>query len=131
MVESCFSVAVFSVCAAIFAVLLRRYCQEQSLLISLAGCTLLLGAFVIMIHPVIESTQELFVDAGISADYISLIFKAAAICFITQITSDICRDSGETALATGAELWGRGAITVISLPLIEAILKMINEFLEE
>ena len=82
-----------------------------------------------MIHPVIRQVEELFSDAGISSGYIGLIFKAAAICFITQITCDICRDSGETALASGAEMWGRGAITVIALPIVEALVDMINEFL--
>ncbi|MDE5861565.1 MAG: hypothetical protein K2H28_05160, partial [Ruminococcus sp.] len=29
-------------------------------------------------------------------------------CFITQITSEICRDSGEIAIGYVAEVWGIG-----------------------
>lgn len=129
MVDNCFSIAIFCICAAVFAVLLRQYCREQSLLVSLAACTILLGAFVAMLGPVIQQVQELFTDAGISPNYISIIFKAAAICFITQITCDICRDSGENAVASGAELWGRGAITVMAVPIIKALLEIVTEFL--
>lgn len=129
MVDNCFSVAVLCVCAAVFAVLLRQYCREQSLLISVASCAILLGVFISMIYPVIQRIQELFTDAGISSSYISLIFKAAAICFITQITCELCRDSGEGAIAAGAELWGRGAITIMAVPIIEALLSMITDYL--
>ncbi|MBO5384375.1 MAG: hypothetical protein J6A30_08755, partial [Ruminococcus sp.] len=45
MVENCFSVAVFCICAAIFAVLLRQYCREQSILIALAACVAVIGGF--------------------------------------------------------------------------------------
>lgn len=98
-------------------------------MISLAACTVVLGAFIIMINPVIQQVESLFTQAGISSSYISLIFKAAAICFITQITCEICRDSGENAIASAAELWGRGAVTIMSVPVIEALVEMITDFL--
>lgn len=129
MVDSCFTVAAFCICAAVFAVLLRQYCREQSLMISLSACVAVIGAAASVLAPVITQVSGVFADAGISSSYISLIFKATAICFITQITCDICRDSGENAIASAAELWGRGTITVMSLPLIAALIEMITDFL--
>lgn len=129
MVGNCFSVAVFCVCAAIFSIVLKQYCREQSLLLTIAAGVIVLGAFIGVISPVIEQVQEIFTEAGIPSEYISLIFKAAAIVFITQLTCDLCRDSGETAIASAAELWGRGTITVMAVPLIEALLEMITDFL--
>lgn len=129
MVDNCLSIAVFCVCAAVFAVMLRQYCREQSLMISLLTSVIVIGAVISMLSPVIEQVTELFTEAGISSSYISLIFKAAAICFITHITCEICRDSGENAIAAGAELWGRGAITLMSVPLIESLVTTIKDFL--
>ncbi|MBE6861287.1 MAG: hypothetical protein E7497_00090 [Ruminococcus sp.] len=129
MVDSCFTVSIFSVCSVIFAVLLRQYCREQSLLAALAACIGILLAVLTLVQPVIQQVRELFETAGISSSYLSVVFKAAAICFITQITTEICRDSGERAIASAAELWGRCAVTVISLPIISALIEMINDFL--
>lgn len=129
MVENCFSVSVFCICAAALAVLLRQYCREQSLLMSLAACTIVVGGFMMFLAPLITEIREIFSQAGISDSYISLIFKATAICFITQITCELCRDSGELAIASAAELWGRGAITFISLPIVKNLLEKINELL--
>lgn len=129
MVENCFSVTVFCICASILAVLLRQYCREQSLLMSLAACTAVVGGFMLFLTPIITEVRDIFSQAGISDSYISLIFKAAAICFITQITCELCRDSGELAIASAAELWGRGAITFMSLPIVKNLLEKINELL--
>ncbi|MBP3309706.1 MAG: hypothetical protein J6L05_02705 [Ruminococcus sp.] len=129
MVENCFSVAVFCICAAIFAVLLRQYCREQSILIALAACVAVIGGFMLFLSPLISDLRNIFSEAGISDNYISIIFKAAAICFITQITCEICRDSAEAAIASAAELWGRGALTFMSLPILKALLERINEII--
>lgn len=98
-------------------------------MLALAACVGVTLACISFLSPVITQINELFTEAGISSSYISLILKATAICFITQITCDICRDSGEHAIASAAELWGRGTMTVMSLPLIAAIVQMITDFL--
>lgn len=96
------------------------------MMIALAACTAVIGGFIAIFSPVITEISIIFSNAGISDSYLSLIFKATAICLITQITCEICRDSGETAIASAAEIWGRGAVTCISLPLVKALLEQIN-----
>ncbi len=83
----------------------------------------------LFLSPIVTEIRDIFTQAGISGDYISLIMKAAAVCFITQITCEICRDSGEMAIASAAELWGRGALTFMSLPIVKALLERINEII--
>ncbi len=129
MVENCFSVAVFCVCSAIMSVLLKQHCHEQSIMIAVAVCVAVLGGMMLFVEPVISEIRDVFLQAGISESYISLIFKALAICFITQITCEICRDSGENSIASVAELWGRGAITFISMPILKTLIEKINEII--
>ena len=97
--------------------------------VSLAACTGVLFGTVTLGAPMLAEIADIFGQAGISDSYISLIFKAAAICFIAQMTSDICRDSGETAIASAAELWGRAAVTFLSLPLVRVLLELIQEMM--
>lgn len=129
MVDRSITTAGFCICSAVLAVILRQHCREQSLMLSLAVCTAVIGGFMSFFAPMMNEISDIFIQAGISDSYLSLIFKATAICVITQITCEICRDSGETAVASAAEIWGRGAVTFISLPLIKALLEQINEIL--
>ena len=129
MVENCFSVSAFCICACVLSIALRQYCREESLMLSLGTCIIVLGGVMAFIYPLAGDIREIFEGSGISDAYISLIFKAAAICFITQITCEICRDSGEMAVASAAEIWGRAAVTFISVPVLRALLELIGGIL--
>lgn len=129
MTDRCFVTAAFCLCSAILAVLLRQHCREQSMLLAIAACTAVMGSFAAFAAPMMKEIQDIFSAAGISDSYLSLIFKASAICIITRITSELCRDSGESAIAEASELWGRGAVTLLSLPLVKAILEQIGSLM--
>ncbi len=129
MVENCFQVAVFCICAAVVAVLLRQYCREQSLLLTIfVSCAVIVGAAE-MLGSVISELGELFAAAGLDEGYTALIFKSAAICIVTDITRNICIDSGESAMAAAAVLWGKMALTYMSMPLLRTVVDMIKEVL--
>ena len=51
-----------------------------------------------------------------------LILKALGISFVTEITSGVCRDSGEGTLASWVDMAGKMALLLLSLPLIREIL---------
>lgn len=126
MTDRCMVTAAFCICSAILAVLLKQHCREQSMMIAIAACTAIMVSAASFAASIIDELRDIFSTAGISDNYISLMFKAAAICLITQITSELCRDSGESAIASAAEMWGRGAVTFISLPLVKALLEQIQ-----
>lgn len=130
MIDRTFAAAAFCVCGALLAVLLRRYCQEQSLLIAAAVCAGTAAAALSLLAPMLSDIEDIFTQAGLSGDYISLIFKATAVCLITQITCGLCKDCGESAIASAAEIWGRAAVAFISLPLIKALIGQISECMQ-
>lgn len=111
------------------AVILKQYCREQSLLLTIfVCCGIIYGAFGLL-APVLDDIRELFLSAGLDEGYSVIAFKAVAICIITEITRNICTDSGETSMAAAAGFWGRAALTYMSMPLLRAIVEMVKEML--
>lgn len=96
---------------------------------AIAACAAVLAGFLGFVSPMTSDIREIFAAAGISESYLTLIFKATAICLITRITCELCRDCGESAIASAAEIWGRGAVTFISLPLVRTLLEQIKDIL--
>ncbi len=129
MVSDITAVSGFCIAGAVLAVLLKQYCKEQSMILSLGVCVIVFAGAVSVLSPVLDRLEVLFTQSGLDESYISLVFKATAICFITQITSDLCRDSGESAIASALELWGRVSIMLMSVPLIESIVEKIMEII--
>ena len=94
----------------------------------LAGAAVLLfiiGNSVGIFNMISEFSQ----NAGMDEAHIKLIFKALGICYITRLACDVCKDSGETALASKVDLAGRITIAALSLPLITALLQTVTTLL--
>ena len=115
--------------AAILAVILRENKYEYAIILSLvAGSGILISILSGMLDSLFE-IRSIISGAGIDSSYFLVAFKALGICIITGFTADLCRDCGQTALAGKAELAGRCAIFLISLPLLSSLLKAAYSFI--
>ncbi len=74
-----------------------------------------------MLVPVVDFAGEVIKESGIS-EYGKIIFKAIGIAYLTNITSEICRDCGENTLSEAIENVGRIELLLLSLPLLSEIL---------
>ena len=115
------AIAGITVITAILAVMLKRYHQEYSIIISIAAGVIILFEILANITPAIRQINTLLSSAGLSAEYAAILFKSLGICFLAQFAADSCRDAGESALASKVEFAGKIAIVVLSLPLFERI----------
>lgn len=73
--------------------------------------------------------QALFERTNLPSAYLTILWKALGICYLTGIAGDLCQDCGESALARTVELWGRLSLVLLSLPLLETLLQMVTEVL--
>ncbi len=73
--------------------------------------------------------SKLIEKTGLDEIYMKVIFKGLGICYISKLSSDCCRDSGNTALGTQLEIVGKITMTVISLPLFRAVIEIIEALL--
>lgn len=106
----------------ILALILGQYRPEFRMLVT-AAVTLLLMAMVLeQLSPVLEQLRSTMELTGLTGDYAAVLFKAVGICLLTQLAGDVCRDSGESSIASKIELAGRAAILLTAMPLIQEVL---------
>lgn len=129
MVENCFQVSLFCICGAVAAIVLKQHSREHSVVLTVfVSCAVIAASFGIL-SPVLDTVRDIFVSAGLDESYISIMLKAAAICLITEITRNVCTDSGESAMAAAAVFWGKISLTYLGLPLLRIITDMIRELI--
>ena len=94
------------------------------------GAILLFGGLLIAsVQPLLSLISNLGTNAD-SLQYIETILKGLGIVILTQISSDICRDSGESTLAGYIETVGKLELLLLCIPLIEKILATAEKLLE-
>ena len=112
-------------CAAFLAVVLRTTRPELAMGLSLTAGVLVAGLVLKELAPLAATLRRMTALGGLAEGSFSVVFRAAGVCLVTQLTADTCRDAGESALAGKAELAGRLVLLLMSLPLFEQILTLI------
>ncbi len=115
------SVAGLCITAVLLCKIIEKYNKEQAVILSIAGITIIMTVIFSVVSPVIYEINRLFELSGTESENIEIIFKSLGISYITQLTSDICKDCGESTIASGAETAGKILILLISLPLFSEI----------
>jgi len=107
----------------ILSFIFKELKKEYSVMIMIAGGIIITLWGLAKIYPVVDYIREL-TDSGNIPEYFSIILKVLGISFIVQIGADICRDFGETSIASKIEFAGKAAILVIVLPVLRSVINM-------
>ncbi|MEE0970431.1 MAG: SpoIIIAC/SpoIIIAD family protein [Clostridia bacterium] len=97
-------------------------------LIRFASVIIFTGAAVGMLAPLISFSRDTMELGGVSEQG-KVVFKALGIAFLTQISSQICRDCGEGSLADSIEAVCRIELLLLALPMLSKILSTVTELL--
>lgn len=94
------------------------------------GAVILFCIFLLSsIEPLLTFFSDLSTRAGTS-QYLETILKGLGIVILTQIASDICKDSGEGTLAGHIETVGKLELLLLCVPLIGEILGVAEQLLK-
>ena len=96
---------------------------------ALASAVLLLGAAVSAFTPVLEYVKEI-TEGTAFGEYMGVLMKALGITVAVRFCSEICRDSGENALASKLELVGKAEIMLLCLPLVSELTELARKIME-
>ncbi len=109
--------------ALVAVTLLKGQKSEFAAFVSLGASILLLAAAWGILTPILDEIR-LELDASGFGEYVAPIFKALGITLAVQLASELCRDSGESALASRLELIGRAELLLLALPLLRELLTL-------
>ena len=115
-----------TICVLCICVIFNNIKSEYSLFLRLT-ITIGIGLLSLTVfHPILKFMEEISLNTQIS-NYLPVLTKALGIALMVQITSDICRDSGEGSISQRVETIGKAEIILLCIPLIKDILKLCDE----
>lgn len=112
--------------ALIVIIIIKQYKPEFAIYISLISGIIIIFLVFGKLSGIISILTDLSKKAGINATYLSIILKITGIAILTEFGVSICKDAGETAIASKIELGGKIIIISISVPIIAALLEVIT-----
>ncbi len=115
---------------AVICLILKQYKPEYSLIIAILCSVIVLTMIMSRILTPLSLIEQKIENSGIDNNYFKVALKALGIGYITSFIADSCRDAGQNALALKAELAGKSAIFILSVPLVLSILDTALGFLK-
>ncbi len=127
--ESAQKLTALALTAALLALVLKKQNPELALALTLCACALGAGLLLSGLQPVVELARSLGKRAELDADLTAPLWKCLGMTLLTEITASVCADAGQSALAKLVELGGGILCVAVSLPLLQALLALIEELL--
>jgi len=124
-----FKVVGIGIAATILAVFVKNWRPEISIQISLVAAVIIFFAVIPYIKTIFEMFTDISNRIGLDVKYITLILKVIGIAYVTQFGAELCRDAGETSIASKIELGGKVIIITLSMPLMYSFLEVVERII--
>ena len=123
-------IAAIAISVVICAVMFKYIGSAYSIYIVIGGCILIFYFSVNRLFVVFSAIEEIQSYIKISSTYLNTLIKIIGITYIAEFTSSICKDAGYAAIASQIEMFGKLSILAVSMPVILALLKTVQNILD-
>lgn len=129
MIPSYFRLFILALITTILVLTVKKQTPELGLLLSIAGVILAILLLFQWLTPIIELIRHLCDSAGLDDTMTGPLIKIIGIGLLTQLSSSVCSDAGQTSMAKLLELGGGLLCLYLSIPLLNAVLSLIEDLL--
>lgn len=115
--------------AVIMIIILKQYKPEFTIYVSICAGAIILALVMSRLSGVIGLLTELSNKFSDGNGFLAILIKITGIAFLTEFAVSICKDSGESAIASKIDLGGKVIIISMSIPIISTLLETIIKVL--
>lgn len=122
---------VLAVCvvATVLIVMLRSHRPEIAIWLSIVTAVIVFASMLGHISFLVRALTDLASRTKAGNIYFVTVLKVIGVAYLAGFGAEVCRDAGESAIATKLEFAGKVIILVMALPVLVAVLETIVRFL--
>ena len=115
--------------AVITIIIVKQYRPEFAIYISAIAGVLILYIAMDKLSNIVSLLQSISQKSGINSTFLEILLKITGIAFLSEFAVNICKDSGESAIASKIELGSKVVIISMSIPIISSLMELILNIL--
>ncbi len=121
-----FKVAAIGLSGVMISSIVKGYKPEFSTYIVIATVMILFTLILSRLTSVFNFLESVYNQISYGKNFFPIILKVLAVAYIADFTAQICKDSGEAAIAGKVELAGKVIIFYLAVPVMVTVLELIN-----
>ncbi len=122
-------IAMMALCAVVLILLVKNYKPEFGLFTVIACSIVILYFLMDSLRYGLSYIANLYDGLRYGKSYFPIIIKVLVIAYITEFTCQLCKDAGESSIASKIELAGKIMIFCVAIPVFTSIFDLIEELL--
>ena len=111
--------------ALIIIVVIKQYKPEFTMYVSIIAGAIIIFLVLDKVTGIITLLTNLSKKTGINSEYLNILLKITGIAILTEFAVSICKDAGESAIASKIDFGGKVIVISMSIPIISALLEII------
>ena len=115
--------------AVIIIVILKQYRPEFAIYASIIAGVLILTIASGTLSGIIDMINSISSKTSINSDFLMILLKITGIAILTEFAVSICKDAGESAIASKVDVGGKILIISLSIPIINALIDTVVKIL--
>lgn len=113
-----FKIILIALLSVVMILIIKQTRPELAVLVSVITVTILFLFSIDKVGQVIELIKRLSDSAGLPYEFLNIILKIIGIAYITEFGANICKDVGESAIASKVQFAGKCIIIVLGISII-------------
>ena len=120
-----YKVIITGIITAFLNAVIKKNNPEYSIALSITSAIIIFSFISDSFLGIFEGIKNIMRETDIELEYVNIILKITGIAYLCEYTGAVLTDAGEGAVAKKVELAGKIIIFVMSLPVLETLLKLI------
>ena len=120
-----YKVIITGIITAFLNAVVKKNNPEYGIAISITSAIIIFSFISESFSGAFDGIKNVMRETGIEPGYVSIILKITGIAYLSEYTGAVLTDAGESAVAKKIELAGKVIIFVMTIPVLETLLKLI------
>lgn len=113
----------------VIIIILKQYKPEFAIYISIITGLIIIYMVINRLEGIINLLKTISNKSGINNQFLELLLRITGIAFLAEFAINLCKDTGENAIASKIEIGSKVVIVSMSIPIISSLLEIISKLI--
>lgn len=125
-----YKIVALSIVAVLLITILKSVKKDDfALIITIIASVILFTLVLVKLEGIISLLESLVQKSGINKEYLTLLLKVTGIAYVIELATSICKDAGNSAIASKVEMLGKISIVALTLPILTSVISTVLNIL--
>ena len=125
-----YKLVALSIVAVILITILKSVKKDDfALIVTIITAVILFTLVLVKLESIMSLLEGLVQKSGINKEYLTLLLKVTGISYVIELATNICKDAGNSAIASKVEMLGKLSIVVLTIPILTSVISTVLNIL--